>query len=89
MALGAEPGRLRRAVLVRGMQPVLVGLGAGLAVSLAGGGVLRSHLFGVGAVDPLSWAAVGAVLTIASATAVLLPAHRASRVDPVEAMRAD
>lgn len=88
MALGADPGRLRRAVLVQGLRPALVGLGGGLALAAVAGGLLRHHLFGVGPLDPLSWAAVGVVLMAASAVAVSIPARRASRVDPAETMRA-
>ena len=65
------------------------GLGAGLAGALALTRVLASLLFGVSASDPLTFAAVCALLMAVVASAAYLPARRATHVDPIVALRAD
>lgn len=89
MALGAGSSELRRMVLRQGMEPVLLGLVAGGIAALAVGRVLSSLLFRVNAHDPLTLAAVAVVLCAVSGAACLLPAIRATRVDPVTALRAE
>ena len=86
-ALGARPAEILRMVLWQGMK--LAGLGAviGLAASLAIGGLLRNELFGVSAFDPLTFASMAAVLIGAALLSSYLPARRATRVDPMVALR--
>jgi len=87
MALGAEAGHVRRMVVRQGMRLAGVGLVIGLAASLALARVIESFLFGVTTRDPLVFLAVPAVLFVVALIAVWLPAVRASRVDPIEALR--
>jgi ABC-type antimicrobial peptide transport system permease subunit len=87
MALGAEASHVRRMVVRQGMRLAGVGLVIGLGASLALARVIESFLFGVTTNDPLVFAAVPAVLCVVAFVAVWLPAVRASRVDPIEALR--
>jgi putative ABC transport system permease protein len=87
IALGAQLSDLRRMVLRQGMAPVLAGLGAGILLSLGAGRLLGNLLFGVSAFDPLTIAAVAAVVVTVALVACLLPARRATRVDPIVALR--
>jgi putative ABC transport system permease protein len=87
MALGAERAHVQRMVL--GMGARLVGLGAaiGLVASLAATRVLSHQLFGVAPHDPLTMGIVLAVIVITGGAACLVPARRATRVDPMVALR--
>jgi ABC-type antimicrobial peptide transport system permease subunit len=87
MALGAARSSVLRLVLKQGMSLVLTGLLIGLAATLAAGRLLSRMLFGVGAGDPLSVVAAALVLTAVALLACYLPARRASRVDPLVALR--
>ena len=87
MALGADGGRLRRLVVMQGMKPVLIGMGLGLAAALGLVRLISSLLFGVSQYDPWAFAGVTALLLLAALLACYLPARRATRVDPVMAMR--
>jgi predicted permease len=87
MALGAERSRILRLVLADGLRISAWGAGIGLAASLALGRVIASFLFGVGATDPLTLAIVALSLLAVAALASYLPARRASRLDPVLAIR--
>jgi putative ABC transport system permease protein len=89
MALGAGRGTLLRMVIRQGMMPVLAGLGLGLAAALAGGRVLRSLLFGVGAGDPATFVAATLFLVAVALAAMYVPARRAARSDPMAALRND
>ncbi len=89
MSLGAAPGKVAGQVVQEGMLLVGVGIGVGLLLALAGAQVLRSLLFGVGAVDPATFVTVPAVLLLVTLLAAYLPARRASRVDPVRALKAE
>jgi predicted permease len=89
MALGAGAAQVRGMVLRQGMQPVVFGLGAGLVASIAIGRVLSSLLFQVSAHDPLTMAAVVTVLSAVATAACILPAVRATRVNPIAALRCD
>jgi putative ABC transport system permease protein len=86
-ALGASTGNLLGLVLKSGLLLTLIGLAIGLAGSLAVTRVLTSLLYGVGARDPFTMAAVGVVLALVAAAACLIPARRATKVDPMVALR--
>jgi putative ABC transport system permease protein len=86
MAIGAHAGQILREFLGRALRLTALGLGCGLALSLAGGRVLRGLLFGVGATDPVTFLAVSALLTAALAAAAW-PAVRASRTSPMTVLR--
>ena len=89
MALGAEGSQVRRMVLREAMTLVAGGALLGVPLALAARRLLRSQLFGVETVDPPSIAAALAVLAISAAIAGWLPAARAARVGPTEALRAE
>ena len=89
MALGATPERVLGEVVKRGVAPVCVGVAIGLAAALALSGLLHRFLYGLGATDPASLGAAAGVLLAAGVAAALLPAARASRTSPAEALRAD
>jgi predicted permease len=86
MALGAAPGDVWRFVVQRGMVPVAGGLIAGVALSYATSALLRGQLFGVTAHDPLTLGAVAAIMAAVALLAVYVPARRAARVPPAEAL---
>jgi len=87
MALGAEPAGVRALVLRQGMTPVLVGLALGLAAALALSRVLSTLLYQVSPTDPLIFAAAPLALALAALAACYVPALRATRIDPVSALR--
>jgi putative ABC transport system permease protein len=87
MALGAGTGGLQRMVLWQGIRPVVAGLAVGIAGALAAGRILSSLLFQVSARDPLTIGGVALVLLAVSVAAALVPARRATRVDPMIALR--
>jgi putative ABC transport system permease protein len=87
VALGAKRSDVLKMVLRQGMTPVLAGLAAGAIAALAIGRSMASLLFQVSPRDPLAFIAAGAVLLLVSAAACLVPARRATRVDPTEALR--
>jgi putative ABC transport system permease protein len=86
-ALGARTPDVVRLVMVEGMTPALIGVGAGVIASIASGQLLQTVVFGVSAWDPLTLAAVGMTLTVVALLATLLPAYRAARVDPLIVLR--
>ena len=87
LSLGADAGTVRRMVVRQGMQLALVGVVVGLAASWGLARLMTSFLFEVSARDPLVFAGVPIVLTIVAFFAVWLPALRASRIDPMVALR--
>jgi putative ABC transport system permease protein len=87
MALGASRANVLRMVLQQGLLLTAIGLVIGLAAALALGRYLATLLFGVKPNDPLSFAAVAALLLAVGLLASLLPARRATRVDPMVALR--
>jgi predicted permease len=89
MALGAELPRLSRMVIRQGMAPVLTGLLAGITAAILVGRLISSLLFGVAPYDPLTLVAVAAIVTLVALAACYIPARRATRVDPVEALRCE
>jgi putative ABC transport system permease protein len=89
MALGAGGPTLLRMVIRQGMMPVLGGMAVGLVGALAGGRLLRGLLFGVGSGDPTILVLVTGFLVAVALAAMYLPARRASRCDPMIALRID
>jgi putative ABC transport system permease protein len=87
MALGAPRRHVLGLMLTMGGRLVLIGLGAGVAASLASTRLLRSQLFGVEAADPIAYGAVAVVLGVVALVACYIPARRAARVDPLVALR--
>jgi len=87
LALGAMRSDIMRLVLFSGMQPVLIGLVAGLGGAIAIASALRSLLFGIGPADPISLGSVVLVLLMTSLLACYVPARRAARLDPMMALR--
>ena len=76
-----------RLIVGQGMRPALIGLAIGAAGALALGTVLRSLIFGVSARDPMTFASVAALLVAVALAACALPALRATRVEPSEALQ--
>ena len=89
LALGAQPARIARTVLRTGMSIVLLGVAPGLVAAVAAAGSLRTLLFGVPAVDPVTITIVLGVCIAMSVTGAWLPARRAMRVSPLSVMRAE
>jgi len=89
MALGARPRAVLRLVLGRGLALVAVGLAVGVAGAVAGGRLLRQLLFGVEPADPSTFVTATLIFALVAAVACLLPAWRATRLDPVEALRVE
>jgi predicted permease len=89
VALGAQPASLRVMVVRQGLRLTLIGVAFGLAGAALATRMMSSLLFGIRAVDPLTYCAVAAALLAAAALASYVPAHRASTVDPAGALRAE
>lgn len=86
-ALGATTGQIRREVIIRGMVPVAAGVGVGLSLALALSGAVGSMLYGVSPTDPITLAGVVAVALGAGLVGCLAPSSRATRIEPVIALR--
>ena len=89
MALGAQIGDVRKMFLRHGLWLTTIGIAIGIGIALILTRVMSAFLFGVGPMDPITYAAVSAVLAGMTLVATYLPARRASRVDPVVALRAE
>ena len=93
MALGADAGLILRMILRQGATQLLLGLALGLSLALGlvllGGALLEGMLFEVSRFDPLVWGSTVVLLTIVALAACLAPARRATKVNPVEALRAE
>jgi putative ABC transport system permease protein len=89
MALGADRRTLLRLVIRQGVVLTATGVLLGLALGAAAAQLLRSLLFGVSALDPIAFGGAAALFAIVSMAASYLPARRATRVDPMRALRAE
>lgn len=89
VALGASPSDVIQLVLREGALLVAIGLAVGAGLSIAGAQFISGLLFGVSARDPLVFAAVAVLVSIAALAACLVPGRRALKVDPLIALRAD
>lgn len=89
LALGASPARVRALVLVSALRSIVPGLAAGGVLAIAATSTMRSLLYGVTPLDPIALGAAVGCLAMAGVGATLGPAIRATRVDPVIAMRAE
>jgi predicted permease len=87
MALGAQTGNVLHLVIWQGMKLVLIGLAVGVLAAFALKQIIASQLYGVQATDPLTFALVGALLLIIALLACWIPARRATKVDPMVALR--
>jgi putative ABC transport system permease protein len=89
MALGADARTVRWLVLRRGLVHLAIGLPLGLAGAFAVSRILRRSLVQISAADPLTFAAIAVLLTLVAVTACLVPARRATRIDPLAALRSE
>jgi predicted permease len=87
MALGASHSDVLRMIVTDGMKPILLGVAIGVAASLALGRVVASLIYGVRPTDPLTFAGVVLLLVAVGILATIIPAHRATRVEPVRILR--
>jgi putative ABC transport system permease protein len=89
MALGAQSGDVLQLVLKQGMTPVVIGLVAGLTITLAAGNVVAAQLYQISPRNPILLGVSAAVLGSAALLACVIPAQRATRVNPVVALRSE
>jgi ABC-type antimicrobial peptide transport system permease subunit len=89
MALGAQRGDVLRLILVQGMRLLLIGVSLGVAAVIGAGHLLQSLLFGIGAHDLTTLVGVTLILSLVTLIACWIPARRATRVNPVIALRSE
>jgi len=82
LALGASPGNVLRLFALQGARPILLGIGVGTVLALVTTRLLRTAVYGVSLNDPTAMASAAAMLFVAGMAAALVPARRATRVDP-------
>jgi putative ABC transport system permease protein len=87
LALGAQQGDVRKLVIRQGMIPVVAGIAIGLSGALALTRLMKSLLFGVSATDPLTFVGLSLLLIVVALMACWIPARRATKVDPLLALR--
>jgi putative ABC transport system permease protein len=89
VALGAQPGSILRLVVFRAVGLATIGLGIGVAVSLAGRRMISRFLFDISTADPITLGVTCLIILLVALTASLIPALRAAEVDPATALRAE
>ena len=89
MALGAQPMEVMGSVLAQSLSWTMVGIALGLIGSVAAARYLSGMLFGVASMDPMTFAAVALVFILVMLLAAYVPAHRATRIDPLAALRCE
>jgi ABC-type antimicrobial peptide transport system permease subunit len=87
MALGASASRVRAMMLTQGAVPIVIGIIAGLAAALYTSRLVGAFLLDVSPFDPLAFTGATLVLSMVALAACYIPAHRASRIEPVQALR--
>ena len=89
LALGAHPGAMAQSVIAQGVQYAAAGIALGVPAAFLLSRLMASLLFGVTARDPLTFVALPVLIVAVTTLACYLPARRASRIDPVAAIRAE
>ncbi|MGH9845705.1 MAG: FtsX-like permease family protein, partial [Blastocatellia bacterium] len=89
LALGAQTNDVLKLIIGQGLRLIAVGVVLGLVASLALTRLMKSLLFGVSATDPLTFAVIALLLLIVALLACWIPARRATKVDPMIALRCD
>ena len=89
MALGASPAGVTRLVIAEGMKPTLIGMILGALGAYALGGLLSKLIYGVSSTDPLTFLVVTLLLMGVALVACAIPAYRATRIQPVQALRGE
>jgi ABC-type antimicrobial peptide transport system permease subunit len=89
VALGAEPGAVVRLVAAEGLRVAAIGMTVGALAAAVGSRALRTLLFDVSPADPVTYAMVLALFAATACAALIVPARRALRIDPIAALRAD
>lgn len=87
MALGAQPSRIFKLIVGQGLRLTVVGIIAGVVAAFALTRLMGAMLVGINATDPMTFAAMTVLFLVIAGLAAWLPARRASRVDPNEALR--
>ncbi|HEY9228448.1 MAG TPA: FtsX-like permease family protein, partial [Gemmatimonadaceae bacterium] len=87
IALGAEPRDIRGLVVGQGLKLALVGVAIGVAISFAAARTLAAFLFGVSAADPVTYVSTSLLLVVVAMAASYVPARKATKTDPLVALR--